>query len=107
MNDSVPTTPAAPDAANQASDTPATTALAGAPAPAPGAKKSGAARSPRMQPVLEQLAQFYPHLFGAEFQPLKRGIFQDLLEAHPQVFERDALKEALGFHTRSTRYLTA
>ena len=64
-----------------------------------------AARAPRVQPVLEQLAGFYPQLFGAVFLPLKRGIFQDLLAAHPDVFERDALKEALGFHTRSTRYL--
>ena len=39
------------------------------------------------------------------FLPLKRGIFQDLLAAHPEVFERDALKLALGIHTRSTRYL--
>jgi ProP effector len=64
-----------------------------------------AARAPRSQPALEQLAGFYPHLFGAAFLPLKRGIFQDLLAAHPDVFERDALKEALGYHTRSTRYL--
>jgi ProP effector len=41
------------------------------------------------------------------FLPLKRGIFQDLLAAHPDVIERDALKEALALHTRSTRYLTA
>ncbi|MHB1113382.1 MAG: ProQ/FINO family protein, partial [Acidovorax defluvii] len=53
----------------------------------------------------EQLAGLYPHLFGAVFLPLKRGIFQDLLEAHPELFERDALKVALGIHTRSTRYL--
>ena len=57
------------------------------------------------QPVLEQLFELYPHLFGAEFLPLKLGIFQDLMEAHPELFERDALKLALGLHTRSTRYL--
>ena len=57
-------------------------------------------------PVLEQLASLYPHLFGETFLPLKRGIFQDLQTAHPDVFERDALKSALAFHTRSTRYLT-
>lgn len=57
------------------------------------------------QPVLEQLAQLYPRLFGAHFLPLKRGIFQDLMAAHPGVFERESLKAALGFHTRSTRYL--
>ena len=59
----------------------------------------------RTHPALEQLAGLYPHLFGAVFLPLKRGIFQDLLEAHPELFERDALKVALGIHTRSTRYL--
>jgi len=62
---------------------------------------------PDVYPVLEKLAALYPALFGAVFLPLKRGIFQDLLEAHPEVFERDALKAALSLHTRSTRYLTA
>ena len=57
-------------------------------------------------PVLEQLATLYPQLFGAQFLPLKRGIFQDLMTAHPELFEREALKAALAFHTRSTRYLT-
>jgi len=70
---------------------------------APGVAK--ALRSPH--PVLEQLADLYPHLFGAVFRPLKRGIFQDLLAAHPDAFEREALKVALGIHTRSTRYLQA
>ncbi|MBU1352053.1 MAG: proq activator of osmoprotectant transporter prop [Gammaproteobacteria bacterium] len=65
-----------------------------------------ASRAPqRTHPMLEQLAALYPVLFGAVFRPLKRGIFQDLLAAHPDVFERDALKVALGIHTRSTRYL--
>ncbi len=58
-----------------------------------------------MQPVLDQLFQLYPHLFGAEFLPLKLGIFQELLASHPEHFERDTLKAALGVHTRSTRYL--
>jgi sRNA-binding protein len=58
-----------------------------------------------VHPALEQLAGLYPHLFGAVFRPLKRGIFQDLLAAHPDAFEREALKVALGIHTRSTRYL--
>ncbi len=58
-------------------------------------------------PVLEQLASLYPHLFGAVFLPLKRGIFQDLQAAHPDVFEQTALKAALAHHTRSTRYLVA
>jgi ProP effector len=66
-----------------------------------------APRPPRTNATLEKLAELYPHLFGEVFLPLKRGIFQDLLAAHPEVFERGALKEALGQHTRSTRYLTA
>ena len=70
---------------------------------APGVAK--ALRTPH--PVREQLAGLYPHLFGAVFRPLKRGIFQDLLAAHPDAFEREALKVALGIHTRSTRYLQA
>ena len=65
-----------------------------------------APRAPRpVPPALEQLAQLYPQLFGAVFRPLKRGIFQDLVAAHPDTFEREALKVALGIHTRSTRYL--
>ncbi|MCY7305134.1 MAG: M81 family metallopeptidase [Rhodoferax sp.] len=57
-------------------------------------------------PVLEQLAAWYPQLFGAVFRPLKRGIFQDLMQAHPAALERESLKAALALHTRSTRYLT-
>lgn len=55
--------------------------------------------------MLEQLASLYPQLFGAVFRPLKRGVFQDILAAQPEAFERDELKVALGIHTRSTRYL--
>lgn len=57
------------------------------------------------QPVLEKLFELYPRLFGQRFLPLKLGVFQDLLAAHPDVFQRDTLKVALGVHTRSTRYL--
>ena len=57
-------------------------------------------------PVLEKLAALYPKLFGAQFLPLKRGIFQDLLQAHPDDFSADALKSALSQHTRSSRYLS-
>jgi len=70
----------------------------------PAAKRSA---KPDVFPVLEKLAALYPKLFGAEFLPLKRGIFQDLQEAHPEAFEKELLKAALSFHTRSTRYLTA
>src|SRR6185369_7078792 len=74
---------------------------------APQAARTAVPRPPRINPTLEKLAQLYPHLFGAVFLPLKRGIFQDILAAHPDVIEREALKEALAQHTRSTRYLTA
>jgi len=36
--------------------------------------------------VLNRLASLYPALFGAEFLPMKRGIYQDLLAAHPDEF---------------------
>src|SRR4051794_32867161 len=68
--------------------------------------RAAKAAPPRIHPMLETLAQLYPGLFGKDFLPLKRGIFQDLLEAHPDL-DRGALKEALAQHTRSTRYLTA
>lgn len=64
-------------------------------------------RRPDAMPVLEQLAALYPRLFGAVFLPLKRGIFQDLVQAHSELFEQAALKSALALHTRSTRYLAA
>ncbi len=103
MNDSPTTDQPASDAVQDA----APAAAVEQAAPAPREKKRGAARASAVQPTLEKLAQFYPHLFGAVFRPLKRGIFQDLLDAHPEAFDKDALKEALAFHTRSTRYLTA
>ncbi len=58
-----------------------------------------------VQPVLEKLFELYPKLFGERFLPLKLGIFQELLAAHPEAFKRESLKAALGVHTRSTRYL--
>lgn len=64
-------------------------------------------RQAQALPVLEQLAGFYPQLFGATFRPLKRGIFQDLMAAHPDVLQAASLKNALAVHTRSTRYLQA
>ena len=62
-------------------------------------------RTVAVQPVLEKLFELYPQLFGAEFLPLKLGIFQELLAKHPEYFQRDTLKAALGVHTRSGRYL--
>ena len=93
--------------ANDAVASPAEPAKSAAPAapegPAEPSKKT--LRPQAVQPVLEKLFELYPHLFGADFLPLKLGIFQELLAAHPDVFQRDTLKAALGLHTRSGRYL--
>ena len=91
-------------------------------APAPSAARAPANRKPRPDaksssgtaatkrarkphPTLELLFGLYPGLFGARFLPLQRGVFQALLDKHPEVFQRDELKVALGLHTRSTKYL--
>lgn len=71
---------------------------------APAGGRRGARAIP---PALEQLASLYPQLFGAVFRPMKRGIFQELMAAHPELFDKAALKEALSIHARSTRYLQA
>jgi ProP effector len=71
-------------------------------APNPVAKKPA---PPPVQPVLEKLFELYPQLFGANFLPLKLGVYHELLALHPEHFQRDTLKAALGVHTRSTRYL--
>ena len=55
--------------------------------------------------MLERLFALYPKMFGAHFLPLKLGVYQELLALHPDVFQRDELKVALGLHARSTRYL--
>src|SRR5450830_757387 len=82
---------------------------ASVPAVEPTTPTTDQAKKPRrsldVQPVLEKLFELYPHLFGAEFLPLKLGIFQELLATHPDLFERETLKAALGLHTRSGRYL--
>lgn len=56
-------------------------------------------------PALEKLFELYPGLFGAQFKPLKIGVFDDLLARHPDVFPKEYLKVALGLHARSTAYL--
>jgi ProP effector len=58
-------------------------------------------------PALQTLFELYPKLFGARFLPLKLGIFQELVAAHPDRLEPAELKVALGLHTRSNRYLEA
>ena len=60
----------------------------------------------RPHPVLDQLATLVPVLFGEPLLPLKRGIYEDLLAAHPDVLDKDSLKAALALHARSSRYLT-
>lgn len=72
-------------------------------APNPG--RAPAARP--SHPLLATLAGLYPALFGTQPRPLKRGIFQDLVEAHPEALPSDALKTALSEHTRSGAYLNA
>lgn len=57
--------------------------------------------------LLERLAGWYPQLFGATFRPLKRGIFEDLMQARGADIDESTLKAALTLHTRSTRYLAA
>lgn len=70
------------------------------------AKPQNQARAPReVHPVLKQLFDLYPKMFGAQFLPLKLGVYQDLLALHPDLFKREDLKVALGLHARSTRYL--
>lgn len=95
-------TPMATDAPDATTDAAVDTA---APADALPKASKPKNRFESVQPVLEKLFEFYPQLFGERFLPLKLGIFQELLAAHPDVFKRDTLKVALGVHTRSTRYL--
>jgi len=97
MTDTLPESPAPVTSEASPADTP-TPAVS----PAPAKSKN---RFASAQPVLEKLFELYPQLFGQRFVPLKLGVFQDLLAAHPEVFAKDELKLALGVHTRSTRYL--
>lgn len=90
-----------------ADDSVAAGELRPSPARISGQPPTAANNSRSIQPVLEKLFELYPQLFGSEFRPLKLGIFQELLAAHPEHFQRESLKAALGFHTRSTRYLQA
>lgn len=60
-----------------------------------------------IHPVLHQLYDLHPLLFGSRFVPLKLGIYEDLLAAHPGVLDPAQLKVAMGLHARSNRYLEA
>ena len=101
------------DAAPEDETTPDPAAVADAPdeapdaavTPKPSRQAQLQAQAQAVQPVLEKLFELYPQLFGAQFLPLKLGIFQELLARHPDDFQKDTLKLALGQHTRSTRYL--
>jgi sRNA-binding protein len=80
-----------------------------APAPAapPGRAQAGGRRERQVHPLLEKLATLYPQLFGARFLPLQRGIYEALLERHPEELPKEELKIAMGLHARSGRYLEA
>jgi ProP effector len=75
----------------------------------PASRRHAAARKspPPVHPLLQKLFELYPRLFGARFLPLKIGVFQDLVTAHPEALPAAELKVALGLHTRSTRYVEA
>ena len=76
--------------------------------PAPRRERGQRKAAPRqVHPLLEKLFELYPRLFGARFLPLKIGVFQDLVAAHPEALPAADLKVALGLHTRSTRYVEA
>ncbi len=74
--------------------------------PAPTAGRGDRAPRP-VHPLLQRLWELHPRLFGARFRPLKLGIFEDLMARHPGAFQKEDLKQALGQHVRSTRYLEA
>jgi len=106
MTDILPDSPVpTPASLEKAVDVAAAPAQALAPTPAKELPAKGKGRFASAQPVLEKLFELYPQLFGQRFVPLKLGVFQDLLAAHPDVLAKDTLKLALGVHTRSTRYL--
>ena len=71
----------------------------------PGGRGGRGARP--VHPLLQRLWELHPRLFGARFRPLKLGIFEDLMARHPGAFPKEDLKQALGQHVRSTRYLEA
>lgn len=67
----------------------------------------GGRQAPRpVHPLLLRLGELHPRLFGPRPRPLKLGVFEDLVAAHPEL-PADELKQALGQHVRSSRYLQA
>ena len=75
--------------------------------PAPRREAPARKARPPVHPLLHKLFELYPRLFGARFLPLKIGVFEDLVAAHPEALPAAELKVALGLHTRSTRYVEA
>jgi ProP effector len=98
-----PMTAPAPESTDIDSAVPVEAAATVAPARAKKARSAEPTRPTR--DVLERLFQLYPKMFGARFLPLKLGVFQELMQLHPDEFKKDDLKLALGQHARSTRYL--
>lgn len=84
----------------QANERPATT-------PAVTAAPAGNERRQAAEPLLQAWRLRYPRLFGELPQPLKRGIYQDLVQRHEGEFTPAQIKLALALHTRSMRYLDA
>jgi sRNA-binding protein len=85
-----------------------TTAQDSTAAPQAPRKRRAAPKAARpVHPLLEKLFELYPRLFGARFLPLKVGVFEELVAAHPEALPAAELKVALGLHTRSTRYIEA
>ena len=56
-------------------------------------------------PVLEQLAELYPGLFGVVFPPPAVASSRTPMQGHPGVLDREARLKAGWRSTRSTRYL--
>lgn len=78
-------------------------------APSAARRNRGGRRQPprAVHPLLEKLFELYPRLFGARFLPLKLGVYEELVAAHPQELPAAELKVAMRLHTRSTRYIEA
>ncbi|MDB5850061.1 MAG: hypothetical protein JWP29_3813 [Rhodoferax sp.] len=70
-----------------------------------GKPQAPARPQPQLHPVLLRLRELYPAVFGQKPLPLKLGTFHDIVAAHPEAFDAKELREALGQHTRSSRYL--
>ena len=71
----------------------------------PGKPQQPARPQQQLHPVLLRLRELYPAVFGQKPLPLKLGTFHDIVAAHPEAFDAKELREALGQHTRSSRYL--